>query len=72
MELEREGRRPLLALDPPLVRSSGGREAADVEKCRREMRRRIWMEKKIKINGIFAYMYDHQKCMDPSGTSLRC
>jgi hypothetical protein len=26
-----------------------------MEKCGREMRRRMWMEKKIKIKNLFAY-----------------
>jgi hypothetical protein len=51
----REGRMSPLALDLSPTRSSGGREAASMEKCGREMRRRMWMEKKIKIKNLFAY-----------------
>jgi hypothetical protein len=29
---------------------------------------RMWMGKKIKIKGVFAYIHEHQRGMDPSGT----
>jgi hypothetical protein len=31
--------------------------------------RMMWMEKKIKRTGLFAYMCDHRRGMDPSGTT---
>jgi hypothetical protein len=30
---------------------------------------RMWMGKKIKIKGVFAYIHEHQKGMDLSGTT---
>jgi hypothetical protein len=39
-----------------------GRAAAQREREReREIRRMMWMEKKINIKGLFSYMYDHRR-----------
>jgi hypothetical protein len=39
--------------------ADGGAPTHDRRIMQREMRRRTWMEKKIKIEGRFAYMHDH-------------
>ena len=47
----------------------GGAVGGCAEREQREMRRRIWMEKRIEIKGFFAYIHDHRRGMDPDDTT---
>jgi hypothetical protein len=54
-------------------RSGGTTQRERIEMRRREGKsremRRMWMEKKMKIKGLFAYVYDHRRGINPSGTT---